>query len=250
MGSPAPGADGMFFAYGGAGFVLSRGLMESMLGDSTQLSVRYQESAMNDCCGDAVLAYAIMNETGRRLEALYPTFAGDELIGLRVDHERFCVPLLALHRVSPEQMESLWAWERTRPYDEVRRLWALCSSVHQPLTFYHSLRSHTRLSWTTSCLTFRRILRGSRGTTGPRPFSRKTHPHTHPPRNVARAVWLTLAACSIHTLRGPASLDFSCRRGELRQTLISRLAGTWRRYTGWDMRKTRRRAVLALSRPG
>lgn len=120
MGSPAPGSGGTFFAYGGAGFVLSGGLMRRLVGDSDMaLSVRYEELVKNDCCGDAILGYAIMNKTGVKLEALYPTFAGDELKGLKVDRERWCIPLLALHRVSPELMASLWTWERTRPYNEV-----------------------------------------------------------------------------------------------------------------------------------
>lgn len=122
LGSPAAGRDGTYFAYGGAGFVLSRGLMKRLMADSTQLSVQYQGYAENDCCGDAALGYAIMNKTGERLEALYPTFAGDELDGVKVNQERWCIPLLALHRVTPDQMKSLWAWERTRPYDNVRRV--------------------------------------------------------------------------------------------------------------------------------
>jgi hypothetical protein len=122
LGSPAPGRDGTYFAYGGAGFVLSRGLMERLGEDSTQLSVQYEDYAVNDCCGDAALGYAIMNKTGERLQALYPTFAGDELVGVKVNQERWCIPLLALHRISPEQMKSLWTWERTRAYDEVRSI--------------------------------------------------------------------------------------------------------------------------------
>ncbi|POS72561.1 hypothetical protein DHEL01_v209040 [Diaporthe helianthi] len=122
MGSPAPGRDGTYFAYGGAGFVISRGLMKQLMAGSTKLSVQYQEYAENDCCGDAALGYAIMNQTGVRLQALYPTFAGDELAGVKVDQERWCIPLLALHRISPEQMKSLWTWERTRVYDEVREV--------------------------------------------------------------------------------------------------------------------------------
>lgn len=94
--------------------------MKRLVGDSTRLSVRYEDYAKKDCCGDAALGYTIMNKTGEPLQALYPTFAGDELNGLKVNHERWCIPLLALHRVSPEQMKSLWTWERTRPYDQVR----------------------------------------------------------------------------------------------------------------------------------
>lgn len=107
---------------------MSRGLMTKLTGDSTTpLSVRYQTYAENDCCGDAALGYTIMNETGVALQALYPMFAGDELGGLKVDQDRWCIPLLALHRVTPEQMKALWTWERTRPYDKVSRFWA---SIH------------------------------------------------------------------------------------------------------------------------
>ena len=132
MGSPAPGSYGRFFAYGGAGTVLSQGLMKRLVGNPTEpsLSVQYEEWVRNDCCGDAVLGYAILNKTGVKLEALYPTFAGDELNALKVDRERWCIPLLALHRVSPEKMTELWRWERTRLYNEVRnfgvRLLANC----------------------------------------------------------------------------------------------------------------------------
>lgn len=145
LGSPAAGRDGTFFAYGGAGFVLSRGLMKRLVGDTTQLglSALYEDYAVNDCCGDAALGYAIMNKTGKRLEALYPTFAGDELNGLKVNGDRWCIPLLALHRVTPEQMKSLWEWERTRPYDQVRGAVLLMSFTLQRLTAISSIRSPT-----------------------------------------------------------------------------------------------------------
>ena len=54
-----------------------------------------------------------------KMEGLYPTFAGDDLGSLKVNRERCCIPLLSLHRMSPEQMTGLWEWERTRPYNEV-----------------------------------------------------------------------------------------------------------------------------------
>ncbi len=129
IGSPVSGSDGLYFAYGGAGFVMSNGLMKRLARDSnsdSSLSVQYQDWAKTDCCGDAVLGYAILNETGVKLEGLYPTFAGEDLGSIKVDRERWCIPLLALHRMSPEQMTALWEWERTRPYNGV---FVVCSSV-------------------------------------------------------------------------------------------------------------------------
>lgn len=121
MGSPTPGPEGTVFAYGGAGFVLSAGMMASLNEGPVPLSIQFEDNAQTGCCGDSVLSYAILNKTGVGLQALYPTFAGDELIGLKIDRERWCIPLLGLHRVSPQQMSSLWEWERKRPYNKVRQ---------------------------------------------------------------------------------------------------------------------------------
>ncbi|KAF2123101.1 hypothetical protein BDV96DRAFT_639647 [Lophiotrema nucula] len=127
IGSPVAGSNDRYFAYGGAGFVLSQGLMEKLYPakpgvaagtPSNKLSVQYEQWAKEDCCGDAVLGYAILNSTGTRLEALYPTFSGDELKNIKIDRDRWCVPLLSLHRVGPDQMEQLWKWERTRPFTQ------------------------------------------------------------------------------------------------------------------------------------
>jgi hypothetical protein len=127
LGAKVPGSKGdRDFAYGGAGFVLSQGLVMKLLpqkADGTgfeKLATRFQEKVKKDCCGDAVLAYAILNTTDFRLEQLYPTFSGEDLKQLRVDKERWCVPLLSLHRIPPDEMKKLWEWERTRPFTKVR----------------------------------------------------------------------------------------------------------------------------------
>ncbi|KAF1967214.1 hypothetical protein BU23DRAFT_543135 [Bimuria novae-zelandiae CBS 107.79] len=128
LGAPNPGSDDRWFAYGGAGIVISQGLMKKIYAPKTvagttttpqaKLAVRYEAMVKEDCCGDAVLGFAIQNTTGVRLESLSPTFSGEELKDVSIDKDRWCVPLLSLHRISPEQMESLWKWERTRPYNQ------------------------------------------------------------------------------------------------------------------------------------
>jgi len=130
LGSPSRGSNDRWYAYGGAGIVMSQGLMKKLKppkttigtsdGADSRLAVQYEDWVKDDCCGDAVLGYAIYNSTGVKLEALYPTFAPDELKEIKVDKDRWCVPLLSLHRMAPEQLESIWKWERTRPYNQVR----------------------------------------------------------------------------------------------------------------------------------
>ncbi|KAH8886303.1 hypothetical protein GQ53DRAFT_346151 [Thozetella sp. PMI_491] len=128
LGAPAAGYGGLFFAYGGAGFVLSRALLSRFVTGSGDRdneskpvalpSVEFMDLVKGDCCGDSVLGYAIANRTGKRLEALFPIFSGSEVRELRAGADNWCVPLLGLHRVQPDQMRQLWEWERTRPYNE------------------------------------------------------------------------------------------------------------------------------------
>ncbi|CAI6332358.1 unnamed protein product [Periconia digitata] len=125
LGSPRKGSNDRYYAYGGAGIVLSQGLMKKLIppkttpgdGFENRLAVRYEDWVKPDCCGDAVLGYAIQNATGVKLEGLYPTFSTDELKEISVDKDRWCVPLLSIHKMSADQMEPLWKWERTRPYN-------------------------------------------------------------------------------------------------------------------------------------
>lgn len=129
MGAPHKGSNDRWFAYGGAGFVLSQGLMKQLMLAKTPLSVRYESWLQGEQRGDSVLAYAIQNATGVKLEALYPTFASDQLKDVMTTRDRWCVPLLSLHQIKPEQMEDLWKWERTRQYNLVstpRPLQSIC----------------------------------------------------------------------------------------------------------------------------
>ncbi|KAK5045552.1 hypothetical protein LTR84_009170 [Exophiala bonariae] len=108
FGSATTGSHGRWFAYGGAGMVLSQGLMKDLVGDGTLLSEEYQEWMLADCCGDAVLGYAILDKTGVKVEDLYPMFSGDSLEALGVSEPRWCNPLLSLHRMTADSLRSLW----------------------------------------------------------------------------------------------------------------------------------------------
>lgn len=119
FGSAVAGAGGRWFAYGGAGFVLSHGLMKGLIGDGTNLSKKYQKWALDDCCGDAVLGYVIYDKTGVKVESLYPMMSGETLAEVRMHESNWCTPLVSLHHVSATEMKALWLWERTRKVSQV-----------------------------------------------------------------------------------------------------------------------------------
>jgi hypothetical protein len=116
LGSATAGSE--WFAYGGGGMILSGTLVHDLLdGGRRALSAvpKYQKWVQTDCCGDAVLAYVISAELGVHLRSLYPMIPGEELHELKVTPRKWCLPLLGLHRVSPDLMRRLWRWERCRP---------------------------------------------------------------------------------------------------------------------------------------
>ncbi|CAN9085822.1 unnamed protein product [Alternaria alternata] len=127
LGEPHKGSEGRQFAYGGAGFVLSQGLLKQLIPAKSpgstdiprenRLGVRYEQWVKEEQRGDAVLSYAIQNATGHKLEAMYPTFASDKPKDVTTTRDKWCVPMLSLHQLKPQQMEDLWRWERTRPYN-------------------------------------------------------------------------------------------------------------------------------------
>lgn len=119
MGAAATGSHGRWFAYGGAGIVLSQALMRALVGDGTVLSEKYQDWTLDDCCGDAVLGYVILDKTGVKLEDLYPMFSGERLDEVGVSKERWCNPLISLHHMTEDSMKTLWHWERTRRAQQV-----------------------------------------------------------------------------------------------------------------------------------
>jgi hypothetical protein len=119
LGTAVAGSHGRWFAYGGAGFVLSQALMHDLVAGAVSLTSRYREWVLTDCCGDAVLGYAILDKTGVRVEDFYPMFSGETVEGLGVNKQRWCNPLISLHRVSVESLNSLWHWERSRPTEKV-----------------------------------------------------------------------------------------------------------------------------------
>jgi len=119
FGSATAGSHGRWFAYGGAGIIVSQGLMKSLVGDGTVLSEKYQEWMLADCCGDAVLGYVILDKTGVKVEDLYPMLSGDSLEALGVSEQRWCNPVLSLHRMTTDSLRSLWYWERTRRAQKV-----------------------------------------------------------------------------------------------------------------------------------
>ncbi|KAE8168551.1 hypothetical protein BDV40DRAFT_251074 [Aspergillus tamarii] len=127
FGSPSPGreiAQGkpMYFAYGGAGFVLSAGAMKKMvhrhhgsMGDYVQpsLSLQFEDIVKGDCCGDSVLGWALYQK-GVKLSGLWPMFNPHPLHSIPFDNAYWCQPVISMHKTMLSDMKGLIEWENRR----------------------------------------------------------------------------------------------------------------------------------------
>ncbi|KAJ5579657.1 uncharacterized protein N7459_005642 [Penicillium hispanicum] len=131
MGSPSPGfalenEERVWFAYGGAGFVLSRGAINILTerkknrkGEFLEpsLSEKYMDVVATDCCGDSVLGYAL-HQKGVSLTGLWPMFNAHALHSIPFDEVHWCQPVISLHKSLLSDMTGLAKWESQRDRKE------------------------------------------------------------------------------------------------------------------------------------
>lgn len=127
LGSPSPGAaledeKKVWFAYGGAGFVLSRGAMDKLLQRKVgiqgmfmqpTLSQEYMPLIAGDCCGDSALGLVLYNK-GVLLSGLWPMFNAHSLQGVPFGDRHWCQPVISMHKSLMTDMKGLAKWESQR----------------------------------------------------------------------------------------------------------------------------------------
>ncbi|MGI4813522.1 MAG: hypothetical protein ACRYGG_09350 [Janthinobacterium lividum] len=119
------------FAYGGAGFVLSRGAMLKVLKNEHRYgAVGTHQMGMDlrdECCGDAILA-DLLKSHGVLVKGYWPLFNGDDPATVPFGGGKgfWCEPFGTLHHITPKEMSRLWEWrmahkEGVRPTKPTRR---------------------------------------------------------------------------------------------------------------------------------
>lgn len=113
MGSPTPGrpletGERTFFAFGGAGFVLSTAAIQKLVArnltaEEGSISEQYIDLVKDDCCGDSVLGFALANK-GVNLAGLYPHFNPQSLHGIPFRDRYWCQAVISLHKSHPRDL--------------------------------------------------------------------------------------------------------------------------------------------------
>jgi hypothetical protein len=133
FGSPSPGRkyhsesdpeseQQVWFAYGGAGFILSKAAAHRLVDrqrnsiglKGPRLTTEYKEDIRADCCGDSMLGWALHDKAGIELSGLWPMFSPHRLENIPFGRNYWCEPVISLHKTNPALYKDLWSWENER----------------------------------------------------------------------------------------------------------------------------------------
>ncbi|KAI9789380.1 MAG: hypothetical protein M1835_001708 [Candelina submexicana] len=117
LGSPSYLGD-IEFSHGGSGFILSQAAMEDTVGKHPGMATRYQKDMSEACCGDAILAKALLAEGGVKVTKRWPMIQGEKPTTIPFDQQHWCVPVVTMHHLSPEEVTRMWQAELQRENSE------------------------------------------------------------------------------------------------------------------------------------
>ncbi|KAK3615497.1 hypothetical protein LTR56_026555 [Elasticomyces elasticus] len=80
----------------------------------SQLSERWEDEMMGDCCGVSVLGWAMHEDAKTLLSGLWPMLNPHPLHGIPFSDLYWCRPVISMHKTSAADMIGLWRWEESR----------------------------------------------------------------------------------------------------------------------------------------
>jgi hypothetical protein len=101
------------FAHGGSGYLVSQAAMRGVA-ENPGLANRLEAETRRTCCGDFMLAKALHNTTGIRVENVHPVINGEKPATLPYSKDTWCRPLATMHHMNSEEISDFWAWESAR----------------------------------------------------------------------------------------------------------------------------------------
>ncbi|KAM0287244.1 hypothetical protein ACHAQH_000558 [Verticillium albo-atrum] len=105
---------GIPFAHGGSGYLLSGALVRNLVEGVIGLPDFYDDKARTHCCGDQLLAKAILENEGIKLQHAHPMFNGEKPSTLPFGPTHWCEPVLTMHHMDSEEVSAMWQFEQTR----------------------------------------------------------------------------------------------------------------------------------------
>lgn len=116
LGSPLPAGDGLQFAHGGSGYVISNALLAATYGNDPNFEHRMDKITGQWCCGDSVLAHALFKDKHVKIKGpdkvTSSGFTGETPYSQRFTKDNWCSPIYTFHHVKNDEVRQLWEFEQ------------------------------------------------------------------------------------------------------------------------------------------
>lgn len=110
------------FGHGGSGYLVSQAAMHSMFHDKEGVANKYDEPVQHTCCGDAMWAHALKEETGIDVFNAWPVINGEKPHTIPYAEDEWCQPITTMHHVVAEEISDLYALEQERKFAHPLRI--------------------------------------------------------------------------------------------------------------------------------
>ncbi|KAI9812717.1 MAG: hypothetical protein M1827_004473 [Pycnora praestabilis] len=121
IGSPSYLGD-IEFTHGGSGWIISQEAMKRAIGNNPGIGSEYEDDVSGVCCGDAMMAKAILDKGGIHVTKRWPMINGEKPTTVPYDDRHWCSPVITMHHLSPEEVSRVWNCEYQRNNTEVTSL--------------------------------------------------------------------------------------------------------------------------------
>ncbi|KAK0625036.1 glycosyltransferase family 31 protein [Bombardia bombarda] len=102
----------VWFAHGGSGYVLSRGMMDDFVGRNPGIANRWDEVAKEECCGDFMFSKAVRETSMKNVSQAWPTINGQKPSTIPYGPSHWCHPIATMHHMNSEDISTFWDFER------------------------------------------------------------------------------------------------------------------------------------------
>ncbi|KAH6845789.1 hypothetical protein B0I37DRAFT_381139 [Chaetomium sp. MPI-CAGE-AT-0009] len=100
------------FGHGGSGYLVSQAAMKDFVGIHPGVGNEYDLQAQKECCGDYIFARALKDKTDVGVQQMWPTINGEKPATLPFGPSHWCHPIVTMHHMNAEEINSFWHFER------------------------------------------------------------------------------------------------------------------------------------------
>ncbi|KAH6637275.1 hypothetical protein F5144DRAFT_592195 [Chaetomium tenue] len=109
------------FGHGGSGYLVSQAAMKDFVGANPGVANEYDLQAQKECCGDYIFARALKDKTDVGVQQMWPTINGEKPATLPFGPSHWCHPVVTMHHMNSEEINSFWHFERKQTRKQTKR---------------------------------------------------------------------------------------------------------------------------------